>query len=301
MTEENILEKPVIDPSKCTLCGRCVKVCPKDVLEIRDKTLLVLDSDCMLCSHCYAVCTVGAVSFPDHLKQVKFSTFKYRESIFSGKDYSPAEIVNLFRSRRSIRSYKSDEIDDDQVRDLVEFAVTAPSGSNCQEWEFTVINGRDKVWDLAQEIKEFFKKINRLAANPVIRYISIPLMGRTLINYYNDHYETVKMAIEEGERGIDRLFHGAPCVIIIHSPMDGSTPVEDGTYSAYNICMLAHYMGLGTCLIGFAVEALNRNSTLKEYLDIYEKNRVHAVIALGKPAVKYSKHSLRKNYTVEFI
>ncbi len=301
MATDNTIDKPEIDLSKCTLCGRCVTVCPKDVFEIIDKKLTATGTGCMLCSHCYAVCAPGAISFPGVLKQVKFNSFKYREKLLSQKDQSPAELVNMFRSRRSIRRFRQEPVDDDMVRDLVEFAVTAPSGSNCQEWEFTVLNGRDKVWDLAQQVKSFFVKINRLAGNPLIRVLSIPFMGRALVNYYRDHYETVKMAIEEGERGIDRLFHGAPCVIVIHSGMEGSTPVEDGTYSAYNICMLAHYTGLGTCLIGFAVEAFNRSSILKNYLGIYEKNRVHAVIALGRPDVKFSKQSLRKDYTVEFL
>ena len=292
---------PEFDSSRCTLCGRCVAVCPKDVLEINDNRVVVINDDCMLCSHCYAVCVPGAVSFPWQLKQVKFSSFKYREKILSPKDHSPAELVNIFRSRRSIRKYRQEPVDDDAVRDLIEFAVTAPSGSNCQDWEFAVVNGREKVWDFAQQVKSFFIKINRLAGSRVVRALSVPFMGRRLINYYNDHYETVKRAITEGEQGIDRLFHGAPCVIVIHSGMEGSTPVEDGTYSAYNICMLAHYMGLGTCLIGFAVEAINRSVELKNYLDIYEKNRVHAVIALGRPDVKFAKQSLRKDYTVEFL
>lgn len=301
MPVDNIIAKPEIDPSKCTLCGRCVSVCPKDVLLIKEKKVSIENDDCMLCSHCYGVCVPGAISFPWFLKQVKFNSFKYREKLLSGKDHSPAEIINIFRSRRSVRKFREEPVDDDVLRDLVEFAVTAPSGSNCQEWEFTVVNGREKVWDLAQQVKSFFVKINNLAANPVVRLISIPFVGRKLVSYYRDHYETVKRAIRESNLGIDRLFHGAPCVIVIHSPMDGSTPVEDGTYAAYNICMLAHYTGLGTCLIGFAVEAINGSSELKDYLDIYEKNRVHAVIAIGKPAVKYSKHSLRKDYTVEFL
>lgn len=301
MPGESIVTGPQIDPSKCTLCGRCVSVCPKDVLLVKDKKVVTVNDDCMLCSHCYAVCSPGAISFPWFLKQVKFSSFNYREKILSSKDHSPSEIVNIFRSRRSVRKFSKDTVDDDCVRDLVEFAVTAPSGSNCQEWEFTVVNGRDKVWDLALQVKSFFVKINRLAANPLVRILSIPFTGRKLLNYYRDHYETVRRAIRESSMGIDRLFHGAPCVIVIHSGMNGSTPVEDGTYAAYNICMLAHYMGLATCLIGFAVEAVNRSDELKDYLDIYEKNRVHAVIALGKPAVKFSKHSLRKDYTVEFM
>ena len=291
---------PVIDKKKCTLCGRCVEICPKEVLYIKDKEVRLNENDCMLCSHCYCVCAFDAVSFNEELKNLKFNTFRYKEKIYNSKEITPEQIVNIFRSRRSIRRFKTEEISDDTIRDLIEFAVTAPSGSNCQEWEFTVINGREKVWEFATRIRDFFVKINRFAASAAVRYLSVPFMGRTLLNYYRDHYETVKMAIAESEKGRDLLFHGAPCLIIIHSPMDGSTPVEDGTYAAYNICMLSHYMDLGTCLIGFAVEALNRSPEIKEEIDIAASNRIHAVIAIGKPSVKFKRHSLRRGYTVEF-
>jgi NAD-dependent dihydropyrimidine dehydrogenase PreA subunit len=192
---------PVIDKKRCTLCGKCVAVCPKEVLYIENKEIKLNNNECMLCSHCYNVCKFDAVSFGDILKNVKFSTFKYKEKIIDSKEISPAQLVNIFRSRRSVRRFKEEEIGDDVVRDLIEFAVTAPSGSNCQEWEFTVINGRQKVWEFATRIREFFVRINKLAANPVMRYISVPFMGRALLNYYRDHYETVKMAIEESEKG----------------------------------------------------------------------------------------------------
>lgn len=294
---------PVINEGRCTGCGKCVDICPKKVLYINNLKKAAVNeiNDCMLCSHCYAVCKPDAVSFDHQLESIEFKTFKYREKIIGSSNISPDMFVNALRSRRSIRKYRNEEIDDDIVRDLIEFAVTAPSGSNCQDWEFTVINGREKVWEFAGRIKEFFLKINRLASIGLIRYLSIPFMGKKLINYYRDHYETVEHAIKESESGIDRLFHGAPCVIIVHGLMEGSTPVEDAAYASYNICMMAHFLDLGTCLIGFAVEALNRSPEIKAELDIYEKNRVHAVIALGKPAIKFHRHSLRKNYSVEFI
>lgn len=291
---------PVIDEVKCTGCGRCVDICPKQVIFIENNKAKINDNECMLCSHCYAICNFDAVTFND-LEGIKFETIQYKEKILRSSDISPETLINTFRSRRSIRKYMKEEIDDDVLRDLIEFAVTAPSGSNCQEWEFTVINGREKVWEFAGRIKEFFLKINRLAGNRLVRYLSIPFMGKALVHYYRDHYETVERAIMESDIGVDLLFHGAPAVIIVHGPVDGSTPVEDASYAAYNICMLAHYMNLGTCLIGFAVEALNRSPDIKGELDIYEKNRVHAVIAIGKPAVKFTRHSLRKKYSVEFI
>ncbi len=292
---------PVINEVKCNGCGKCVDICPKQVLYLENKSAKLNDNECMLCSHCYAVCKADAITFDHQLEAIEFKTIKYKEKILGPADISPEILINAFRSRRSIRKFKDEAIDDDIIRDLIEFAVTAPSGSNCQEWEFTIINGREKVWEFAGRIKGFFIRINKLASNRLIRILSVPFMGKALINYYINHYDTVEKAIKESDIGIDKLFHGAPCVIIVHGPMDGSTPIEDATYASYNICMLAHYMNLGTCLIGFAVEALNRSPEIKAELDIYEKNKIHAVISLGRPAIKFDRQSLRKNYSVEFI
>jgi len=296
-----MIKTPVIDEKKCTGCGRCVDICPKKVLYVENKKAKINNNDCMLCSHCYAVCNFNAVSFNGELTNISIRTFKYKEKIFGTGDLNPGTLINAFRSRRSIRKFKNEEISNDIVMDLLEFAVTAPSGSNCQKWEFKVINGREKVWKFGNSMKRFFVRLNKLSANVLVRYLSVLIMGKTLINYYRDHYNTVDMAIKESDKGIDLLFHGAPCVIIIHGSPDGSTPVEDAAFASYNICMLAHFMNLGTCLIGFAVEALNRSPDIKKEMSIRKENRIYSVIALGQPGVKFERHSLRKKYPVDFI
>jgi nitroreductase/NAD-dependent dihydropyrimidine dehydrogenase PreA subunit len=292
---------PVIDEKKCTGCGKCVAICPKKVLFLENKKAKTNENDCMMCSHCYAVCDFNAVSFTEMLNNVRIKTFKYKEKVLGSAEIDPGTLVNAFRSRRSIRKYKNDKVDNDAICDLLAFAVTAPSGSNCQKWEFTIINGRDKVWGFGNRLKDFFIKLNKFSANVLFRYLSVLFMGKTLINYYRDHYNTVDMAIKESEKGVDLLFHGAPCVIIIHGPIDSSTPVEDAAYASYNICMLAHFMNLGTCLIGFAVEALNRSPDIKKEYNITKDNRLYSVIAIGKPDIKFKRHSLRKKYPVDFI
>jgi nitroreductase/NAD-dependent dihydropyrimidine dehydrogenase PreA subunit len=293
-------QAPIIDEKKCTGCGECAYICPKDTIYIDNKKAKLNENECMLCSHCYALCRFNAISFDGDLQKITFESFKYKEKILNSKDISPENFINAVRSRRSIRKYKNEKIDDELIRDILEFAVTAPSGSNCQEWKFTVLNDRDKVWNLAVEIKKFFVKINRLASNRLIRYLSVLFMGRTLIDYYNGHYNTVDRAIKQSEAGIDLLFHGAPCLIIVHGPMDGSTPTEDAAYASYNICMLAHFLNLGTCFIGFAVEALNRRPEIKAKLNINKKDIIHSVIIIGKPDINFKKHSLRKKYKVSY-
>jgi len=51
-----------IDFEKCDLCGKCIKVCPKGVLEIKDDKLIVKDIlSCTLCRVCEEVCDKNAI------------------------------------------------------------------------------------------------------------------------------------------------------------------------------------------------------------------------------------------------
>jgi nitroreductase/ferredoxin len=291
---------PGINAGRCTLCGKCVEVCPKKIITIKDGSVSLTGGDCMLCSHCYCACEYGAVSFGENLRELTFKTITYSEDTSVKAAVSPDKIINFLRSRRSIRKYSDRPVADDIISDLIEFSVSAPSGSNAQSWEFTVVNGRDRVSLLADSFKKAFGMLNRLAGNPVTRYFSVPFFGNKIISYYKNNYNTVKTALEDAERGVDRLFHGAPCVIIIHSGA-GSMPAEDAQFAAYNIAILAHTLGLGTCFIGYASAAINRFKSLKERLDIPSGNRVNAVIAAGYPDIIFHRPALRKRYNVEFL
>lgn len=293
---------PIIDHDRCTLCGRCVDICPKKVIAVRDGSIVLTEEECMLCSHCYAVCPVKAIRFePSALINPAFTAFPCDEKTAHPGDVAPADLVNLVRSRRSVRRFKPDSIDDRVIADLVAFAVTAPSGSNCQEWEFLAVSGHEKVWDLAMEIKKFFIALNRLARNPLIRYLAVPVAGTALLRYYRDHLESVEMALRESDAGNDLLFHSAPALIIVHGGMEGSTPVEDAQYASYNMTLLAHALGLGTCYIGYAVESINRSAAIRRHLGIPRGNRIHAVLALGYPGAAFERHALRKPYTLRFF
>lgn len=287
---------PIFDTTTCTLCGKCVEVCPHSILNISDGAVAFISDDCMLCTHCYATCPTSSISFdPDVL--VPINDRKVQGSIPPPSTLSHHDVWDLFTSRRSIRRYKNTPVPDEIVSYLIDFAVTSPSGSNCQLWCFHVINGRDRVWSFAGEIKKFFIRLNKLTSNIAVRLFSVLIMGKKLIRYYQDHYDSVERAILESENGIDRLFHGAPCIIVIHSPIEGSTPIEDGILASYNILLMAHALGLGTCYVGYAVEAINRSKPLKQYLSIPNHHRIHAVLTLGYPAIAYKRASLRKHFS----
>ncbi len=295
-----MIKTAIIDERLCIQCGKCIEVCPKSVLEMKDGVVTPNVEECMLCSHCHSVCKTQAISFDENaLHAPHFKSFEYKPEVLTEKDIDNNNLVNIIRSRRSIRNFKKQKISDDILDDLISFAVTAPSGSNCQDWEFLIINGNEKVWNLAFKFKTFFEKLNRYAKNPFIRTISPLFMGNKLKKYYKNNLETVTSAIEEAEKGNDLLFHGAEAIIMFHSKMDGSTPVEDAQYTSYNVTLLAHAMGIGTCYIGYAVEAINRAPEIKDELKIPKENRVHAVLSLGYFDNNFSDHPLRKPQKVK--
>jgi len=292
---------PQINDEKCTLCGKCVKVCPKKVLFISDKKLHYTDQECMLCAHCFGVCPENAISFyPNDLKIPQIQSFTYKEKYIDSSHIDSSEFLNTLRSRRSIRKYKKDSLPEEVIEDLIQCAVTAPSGSNCQDWEFTVMNDHEKVWNLALKIKDSVKKFNAFVKNPFFRYASTLFLGNTLLKYH-EHLESIEWAIEEAEKGNDLLFHSAPTLIIFHSHMEGSTPLEDAQYASYNCALMAHALGLGTCYIGYAVEILNRMKDIKKFCQIPQNHRVHSVLIAGYPDVTFSHLTLRKNYKINFI
>lgn len=60
---------------------------------------------------------------------------------------------NIIRTRRSIRSFKSDEIPQNEIKELLVSAMCAPSPKNRQPWEFAVCTGKTKL-KIAQVFKE---------------------------------------------------------------------------------------------------------------------------------------------------
>jgi nitroreductase len=104
--------------------------------------------------------------------------------------------------------------------------------------------------------------------------------------------------------GVDTLFHGATAAILVGGRKSANTPMEDALLASQNILLAAHSLGLGSCMIGFAVEAIKRDRQIRKMLQIPEDESIYAVIALGYPAEKYRKTGLRKKivprYPLEF-
>lgn len=292
----------VIDPERCTGCGLCVRVCPAGTLSIRDGKAEVNGSRSMGCGHCQAVCPAGAVRVEGLAAEAGgFETFRTEEQWLPPGRFDVGLLVQLMRSRRSCRNYQARPVARELLTDLVRVAITAPSGTNSQKWTFTVLASREEVVALGEQVATFFERLNRLAVRPLVRLFSLLFGGDALGRYYREHFRTTAAALRAWrEEGRDHLFHGATAAILVGSRPGASCPAEDALLAAQNLLLAAHAMGLGSCLIGYVVEAMKRDPAIKESAGIPADEPVYAVIALGWPDERYQRVSGRRWPVVRF-
>jgi nitroreductase/NAD-dependent dihydropyrimidine dehydrogenase PreA subunit len=297
---ENRIE---IDTDLCSGCGLCVNVCPTGTISLIGGKATVSAEESILCGHCEAVCPQGAIRVTAIDEEMsRYRTFTVNKEWLPHGNYDTSVLVQLMASRRSCRNFTERPVDRDILEDLVKIGITAPSGTNCQSWTFTVLPTRKAVVSLAECIARFFEKVNATAEKAVLRRL-LKLIGKGELDaYYHGYYRKVKEALEEWHSsGKDRLFHGSTAAILVGSKPGASCPAEDALLATQNILLASHSMGLGSCLIGYAVGAMKNDPSIQRSIGIPSEEKVYAVIALGYPAEVYQRTSGRKKVTPRYF
>jgi len=73
------------------------------------------------------------------------------------------QVEQAIQQRRSVRSYRAEEVPEEKLHKVLEAARLAPSGHNAQEWRFVVVRDRQKREQLAEAAGQSF-----IAEAPVV-------------------------------------------------------------------------------------------------------------------------------------
>ena len=111
-----------IDADRCIGCGECVDDCFPGVLRLEDG-IAVVSGPCLECGHCVAVCPTEAASIPSYdMEDV--------ESINRMPALNSSQLIRAVKSRRSVRSYTSETLDDAVIDDMIQAARYTPTARN---------------------------------------------------------------------------------------------------------------------------------------------------------------------------
>jgi len=224
-----------------------------------------------------------------------FRTFSAIETWAPYGQHKLFDLVNLIQSRRSCRNYLDKPIIADILDDLIKIGTSAPSGANSQMWTFSLLPDRRSVLALSEKVIVFFEKLRRLSESQWTR-ILLKYVGYTKPAWYHKYFhQTMERRIDLWKHeDKDLIFYGAPAAIIVGSKTAAACPAEDAFLATQNILLAAHSMGLGTCLVGYAIEAINREKKIRQFLHIPDDEKPYSVIAVGYPCEEYQRLARRK-------
>ena len=255
-----------VDSDRCISCGLCASDCPSGIITTHEIPRMTDENRCIKCQHCMAVCPTAAVSIlghnPDEIAPVKVD-----ESTVSN-------LESLIRSRRSIRKYKDEDLDQSVIDALLQTVWYAPTGVNSKKILFTVMSSKDAVHSLRDEI---YSRINVL-----VQEENMPdsLSGKYLSFATKAWYRNKD----------DVIFRGAPHVLIASAPKDTACPLSDTHIALSYFELLAQAQGIGTLWDGMLLWALKDIlPDLTKRLGIPADHMIGNVMVFGKPAVKYGR------------
>ncbi len=161
-------------------------------------------------------------------------------------------IIDNILTRRSIRKYTDQEINQEILDTIMRCAIFAPSAVNAQPWEVRVIRNPD----ILKEINERWRK----AAAPKDEALA-----------------------RDPEFSV---YHHAPILIVIAGESKNPKARVDVGIMLQTILLSAHGLGLGTCPIGMLIPPLilPENKDLMKLLNIPEDYEVMGNISMGYPA-----------------
>lgn len=161
------------------------------------------------------------------------------------------ETINNILKRQSIRSYKKEQISNEELNWLIKAAIKAPSGRNGQSCHARFVQNHDYLEGMNKDFKEIVGK-------------DTPAYTRWDVN---------------------PVYQNAPTLALIFAENESFT---DAGIMCENIAIAAESLGLGSCIIASIGALFQDEKSLKwkELFDIPANYKFQISVAIGYPDEK---------------
>jgi nitroreductase len=185
------------------------------------------------------------------------------------------EVMDVIRTRRSIRRFAAKPIPRETIVELLEAANLAPTASNRQPWEFVVV-GRSYLDCLYNTLNESFSarvtNVSERTMRETIKDLPIP------VDVDEDKLD--------GIRRFYKTLGGSPVAIVVTLPKEGDywtyrNNISDAAAAIENLILAGWDQGLGTCWMTGPLTT--RAKEIAHILEIPEDREIVALVAVGYP------------------
>jgi nitroreductase len=177
--------------------------------------------------------------------------------------YTPEQeyLFDVFKNRRSIRKFKSTPIPQEHIMKILDMARTAPTSGNQQPWKFLVVQDRDRINRLRDEIVDAsLERVKKQKGFDPSKLDSIK--ARTLERVGN--------------------YLSAPVYVVVLTDKNSRYPsynIKDGSLAAGYLILAARALGYGTV---FITDALPPN-LVKKAFEISDNFEQICITPIGIP------------------
>ena len=176
------------------------------------------------------------------------------------------EVKDAIMGRRSVRKYKDTPISEEDIREILEAGLMAPSASNLQPWYFVAVSRRDKL----EQIMDTMQKVSE-AVMPSLE----------------DRFRKYPQVVAETRHFISMLGDAPLCVLVFLFKDDEvytrkEKELMQSTAAAIENMLLAAYdKGIGSCWMTSPLEA-GLDEALREQF-APDKGKMMALLTFGYP------------------
>ena len=256
-----MIGKIAVDKDKCVHCGLCINDCVLGIMEFDEEKMprysAGKEGTCVGCQHCMAICPTGALSFggknPADSSDCGFGNSE--------------DMLQLIKSRRSVRFYKDESVPADTLQKIVAMLPFIPTGGNRDNLHFSIVQSKERMESIR----------NAIYAAIDSSQVSSPL------------FDMAKKAFKNGN---DIIFRGAPSLVAVAIDLEKTIKgceTADPIIALSYVELYAQSLGLGTLWCDMAVMAANEIPGASAMLEIPKNYTLNYIILLGVPAIRYKR------------
>ena len=194
-----------------------------------------------------------------------------QHSSLGGSIVTAESLLELMRSRRSIRTYASTPVTRDMLEQVIEAARWAPSNHNRQGWKFLVFQNQDEIKHLAQQTRRVISHVLDQGNRALIR------QADSILHHCGafDQASVVILVMHKKPPAVAKA-------LLNHATGEHACgEVISAAMASQNLLLAAHALGLGACIMTAPLLAGDVWSTLD---DLPVGHEPTCLITLGYPA-----------------